>query len=66
MALSRKSYVLIAEAVSEANRRANKFVSPDDQNGVEVAIRLVVEELCRNLKSDNYAFDADRFRAACK
>jgi hypothetical protein len=55
--MTRKHYLLIAQAMKEEKPDSN----------IACAVQWVndLEALCRALRSDNPAFNADRFLAAC-
>lgn len=65
--MTRKDYVLIAKAISDALDTLD-----DAPNAVELmedaqaSISILIDQLAKALATDNPRFDADRFRLACK
>lgn len=59
--MTRKDYVLIADAVAQSRAAVNI----GDITNPQHAISRVIDELTAKLESDNPNFDAERFIAAC-
>ena len=58
--MTRKHYVLIADAIKE-----NTLYKPDDKNykPIDVDLQGLVSSLCYVFRCDNERFDADRFKS---
>jgi hypothetical protein len=60
--MTRKDYILIAEAIQKAAREQAKDGNPEGLGGVSSA----ADHIAAALATDNPRFDARRFIAACE
>lgn len=63
--MTRKDYILIAEAINQARATANAALPARQRACMLQGINLTTNELADRLYADNPRFDRGRFYAAC-
>ncbi len=60
--MTRKDYVKLSQAISEATAKLSTVTDSADSWRVAFSI---IDEVAKTLKADNANFDTDRFKDAC-